>query len=48
MSLADSEALLAMVQRGSIDAAAANILRAYFRKNRDAFWSDALTHHGLL
>ena len=48
MSLRDSEALLAMVQQGSIHATAAKILRAYFQQNRDAFWSDALTHHGLL
>ena len=48
MSVRDSEALLAMVQQGSIDAAAALPLRAYFQQNRDAFWSDALAHHGLL
>jgi hypothetical protein len=48
MSVRDSEALLAMVQQGSILAAAAQALRAYFQQNRDAFWSDALTHHGLL
>jgi hypothetical protein len=48
MGVRDSALLLAMVQRGSVDAAAADILRAYFQQNRDAFWSDALAHHGLL
>jgi hypothetical protein len=48
MSVRDSEALLAMAQQGSIHAAAAQALRAYFQQDRDAFWSDALTHHGLL
>lgn len=52
MSMHDSEALLAMVQRGSIDEtdarAATKILRAYFQQNRDALWSDALVEHRLL
>ena len=48
MGVRDSEALLAMVRQGSIHAAAAPALRAYFRQNRDAFWSDALAHRGLL
>jgi hypothetical protein len=48
ISLRDSEALLAMVQRGSIDAAAAPVLRAYFQQHRDAFWPDALARYGLL
>jgi hypothetical protein len=48
MSLRDSEALLAMVQQGSIEAVAAEILRAYFQQNRDALWSEALADHGLL
>jgi hypothetical protein len=38
----DSEALLAMVQQGSIDATATKILRTCFQQDRDAFWSDAL------
>ena len=48
MSVRDSEALLAMVQQGSIQAAAAQALRAYFQQNRDAFWIDALVEHRLL
>jgi hypothetical protein len=48
MSLGDSELLLAMVQRGSIDAAAEPVLRAYFRQVQGALWSDALAHHDLL
>ena len=48
MSARDSEALLAMVEQGSLHEAAPQILRAYFWQNRDAFWSDALAHHGLL
>ena len=48
MSLADSEALLAMVEQEALDASAANILRTYFRDNRDVFWADALEHHGLI
>jgi hypothetical protein len=48
MSLHDSEMLLAMVQQGSIHADAAKTLHAYFQQNRDAFWSEALAHHGLV
>jgi hypothetical protein len=48
MNLHDSDALLAMVKQGSINAAAAVVLRAYFQQNRDVFWSDALTDHGLI
>ncbi len=48
MNVCDSEALLTMVQQGSIHAEAAPALRAYFQQNRDALWPDALTHHGLL
>jgi hypothetical protein len=48
MDARDSDALLWMVKRGSIDATASEILRAYFRRNRDALWSDALAHHGLV
>lgn len=48
MNAHDSEALLSMVKRGSIDATASEVLRAYFRENRDALWSDALAHHGLI
>ncbi|MBZ0237753.1 MAG: hypothetical protein K8M05_35895 [Deltaproteobacteria bacterium] len=48
MNAQDSEALVAMVERGAIDATAAPLLRAYFRAVRDAFWSDALAEHGLL
>jgi hypothetical protein len=52
MSMRDSEALLAMMQQGSIDetdaTTATKILRAYFEQNRDAFWSDALLEHRLL
>ena len=42
------EALLAMVQRGSIDATAEAVLRAYFQQNRDTLWTDALAEHDLL
>jgi hypothetical protein len=48
MKTHDSDALLEMVKRGSIDAAAAEILRAYFQENRAALWSDALADHGLV
>jgi hypothetical protein len=48
MNMHDSDALLAMVQQGSIDAAAADILRAHFQENRDAFWRDALAYHDLV
>jgi hypothetical protein len=48
MSAHDSDLLLAMVKAGSIDVGAADVLRAYFQQNRDAFWSDALTSHGLI
>jgi hypothetical protein len=48
MSASDSELLLAMVQRGAIDATASPLLRAYFDQNRDAFWTDALVDHGLV
>lgn len=46
MRMHDSDALLAMVTQGSIEATAADVLHAYFQQNRDAFWSDALAHHG--
>jgi hypothetical protein len=48
MSGPDSEALLAMVEQGELDPLAGDLLRAYFREHRDAFWSDALSHHDLL
>jgi hypothetical protein len=48
MRMHDSDALLAMVEQGSIEATAADVLRAYFQQNRDAFWSDALAHHDLI
>lgn len=48
MTARDSERVLSMAERGVVDPVAANILRAYFRQNRDAFWSDALVRHGLL
>lgn len=48
MDVDDSDALLGMVKQGSIDARASDALRAYFQQNRDAFWSDALAHHGLV
>lgn len=48
MSVRDSEALLAMVEQGSVPAGAAQVLRSYFQKNRDALWADALEHHDLL
>ena len=48
MNVQDSIAMLAMLNQGSIGAAAVEILREYFRQNRDAFWSDALVHHGLI
>jgi hypothetical protein len=48
MDVNDSDALLAMVKRGSIDATASDVLRAYFRHHRDVFWSDALEEHGLV
>lgn len=48
MNADDSQRLLAMVQRGSIEPAAATVLRAYFNQNRSALWADALVEHGLL
>lgn len=49
MNARDSAALVAMAERGQVDAVeAAAALRTYFRETRDAFWSDALEHHGLL
>ena len=48
MDAHDSDALLAMVKQGSIDARASDVLRAYFQENRHAFWSDALADHGLV
>jgi hypothetical protein len=48
MTVHDSDALLAMVQQGAIEDAAAHVLRAYFQQNRESLWSDALAYHGLL
>jgi hypothetical protein len=49
MSAPDSKALLAMVDEGSIEPdLAARALRAYFQRNRDALWTDALADHGLI
>jgi hypothetical protein len=48
MNVRDSEALLAMVEQGSVQAGTAQVLRSYFQQNRDALWNDALEHHGLL
>ncbi|MFN0250466.1 MAG: hypothetical protein ACKV2T_26535 [Kofleriaceae bacterium] len=48
MNAHDSEALLAMVKRGSLEASAADILRAYFQENGDVIWSDALADHDLI
>jgi hypothetical protein len=48
MNVRDSAVILEMVEQGSTSAAAAGILRTYFRQNRDAFWGDALEDHGLL
>lgn len=48
MNARDSDALLAMMKKGSIEAPAAQALRTYFQENREAFWSDALEEHGLL
>jgi hypothetical protein len=48
MDVHDSEALLAMVAQGSINATASSVLRAYFQQNRNALWSDALAQHGLV
>ena len=48
MDARDSAALRAMVKQGSINPRASDLLRAYFQQNRNAFWSDALAHHGLI
>jgi hypothetical protein len=48
MEADDSAALMSMVKRDSIDAEGAEVLRRYFRQNRDALWSDALAHHDLM
>lgn len=48
MSARDSESLRAMVEQGSLQPGAEQLLRSYFQQNRDAFWSDALEYHGLL
>jgi hypothetical protein len=48
MDVRDSAALLAMVEQGSINSTASELLRAYFQQNCNAFWNDALAHHGLI
>jgi hypothetical protein len=48
MNAQDSAAMLAMVERDTIDASAADILRTYFQQNRDVIWSDALEYHALI
>lgn len=48
MNADDSQRLLAMVQRGALEPAAATVLRAYFNENRTGLWADALAEHGLL
>lgn len=48
MNMHDSVELLAMVKLGSVNAAAAEMLRAYFQQIRDSHWSDALVDHGLV
>jgi hypothetical protein len=48
MNPRDSEHLLAMVQRGSLEPTAASVLRTYFDQIRSVIWSDALEHHGLI
>ncbi len=48
MNAHDSDVLLSMVKQGSIDSTVSEVLRVYFRQNRDALWSDALARHGLI
>lgn len=49
MNARDSELLLNMVARDSIDASAvAQVLRTYFQEIRHALWEDALVRHHLL
>jgi hypothetical protein len=43
-----SDALLSMVDQGSMGATASQVLRAYVRQNRDVLWSEALADHDLL
>lgn len=48
MDAHDSDALLSMVDQGSMGATASQVLRAYFRQNRDVLWIEALADHDLL
>ena len=49
MSTDDSRRLMASVDRGAVESPEIKeLLRAYFDKNSDVIWSDALTSHDLL
>ena len=49
MSSGDSRLLLDAIARGELESVQVEeTLRRYFRENKDAIWSDALTEHGLL
>ena len=49
MSSGDSRLLLDAIARGELGSVPVeDILRRYFRENKDAIWSDALAEHDLL
>lgn len=49
MSSGDSQVLLDSIARGELESVAVEqVLRRYFRENKDVIWSDALAEHGLL
>jgi hypothetical protein len=48
MSADDSATLIGMVERGGVDARAAELLSTYFRQVCDVLWRDAFEDHDLL
>ena len=49
MSSGDSRLLLDAIDRGELASVQVEeILRRYFRENKDVIWSDALAEHDLL
>jgi len=49
MSSGDSRLLLDAIARGELESVeVVEVLRRYFRENKDVIWSDALAEHDLL
>ena len=49
MSSGDSRLLLDAIARGELESVEVEeLLRRYFRQNKDVIWSDALAEHDLL